>query len=380
MKKPMSPTTTASNKNNNNNSGCLVVVHDVLSAIEQCGIDRQGYTDNDPQTTSLCDVQLIGTTTTTTSTSNDVEVTSTNEYSDDTTPTRTTCTVMACRFLLAARSPVFQRMLYGNFREAQSQSIALLGYPRIILQTIVYFCSYHTLNPLFPTSIDHVPLQLQLLQAADYLQLLDLCTMITQTIVLKHMVSHPQRTVCTVYEHVPMTSPLYAMALQMIEIRPYIILDPHKTFRPQIIVVAAKNQPTRNNSPLNRRSNSNDDDDERGTCGGITILSVDKLDLLLQSKHNICASEYFLLQQLLRWYQYQKYQIQARVQLLETQTLANQDTTSTTVPRDVAEQTHEELNLLRTTTKLLCEKYFDLSHVEPCHLLQWMNQQQRLRQ
>ena len=179
---------------NTTSNNTIKVANDLLSAIEYCGIDRDGYTDRDPRTTSLCDVQLIGQVvanipTTNSNSNNDTNTSNkniTNEndcvtdnavashHDPTTTPkknhlstgsvpatstttsggTTTTATktgiVLACRFVLASRSVVLYRMLYGNYREAKTQSIALLRYPILILQSIVYFCSYHTLNPLFP--------------------------------------------------------------------------------------------------------------------------------------------------------------------------------------------------------------------------------------
>jgi BTB/POZ domain len=107
--------------------------------------------------------------------------------------------VAACRWVLAARSSVFRRMLYGSFREAKSSSICLLGYAEPILRAIVHYCHYDTLDPSFPRSVDSIELQLQLAQAADYLQLSALQTLMEQDYILKHMAKHPGRVCTTVF-------------------------------------------------------------------------------------------------------------------------------------------------------------------------------------
>ena len=260
------------------------VAHDLLLALEGCGISRSGDTDD---ANAFCDIDLIG---------------------------AGGVSVPACRFLLAARSPVFSRMLYGPFREAKSSSIALLGYEVPILRAVVYFCSYHQLDPTFPTTCDAVSLQLQLMQAADYLQMPVLATLVSDTMVLRHMALHPERVVCTVLEQAPIASDLCAVALQMIETRPYITLDPDGTFLHTSL-------------------------DE----GGVTILSAEKLELILKSAA-LGASEYFILQQLSRWYHSQRRKL----------------------PADSLE---EDRKLLNATAKALCQRYIPLSHIEPSYLL-----------
>ena len=439
-----------------NTSNTIQVANDLLSAIEYCGIDRDGYTDRDPQTTSLCDVQLIGQVVAECGScgKNDdaVDVKDLNTSTGrNTTPTRThhlstlplsydtstsintttqTGVVLACRFLLASRSVVLYRMLYGNYREAKTQSIALLRYPILILESIVYFCSYHTLNPLFPTSVEHLEYQFLLLQAADYLQLIDLCTLVTQTILMKHVSMYPERTVCLLYEqgivpshcyyysdsnnHNVGPSPntttsmsssysnscssgggtdstsssmklessstalsclefLFTIAQQMIETRPYITLDPNNTYSHHI-------QNNNNNinindvypiGPITDDKDHKDDSQDipDSSSGGITQLSLDKLQQLFapSSKQNICASELFLLHQLLRWYQYQMVQWQRQLQCAPSKNV-NNDPTNTD-----ANEIEQEIERITAATKHICDTSIELSHIEPSYLLQFIS-------
>jgi BTB/POZ domain len=281
------------------------VAQDLLAALECCGITRSGDTDD---AASLCDVHLLG---------------------------AGGHAVPACRFVLAARSPVFSRMLYGPFREAKSSSIALLGYEVAILRAVVYFCSYHQLDPTFPTTFDAMALQLQLIQAADYLQLPALATLVSESMVLRHMALQPERVVGTVFEQAPLASDLCAVALQMIEARPYITLDPHGSFLR-----------CWNPSSDKKKENAFDTGDDDDLEGGVTVLSAEKLELVLKSP-SLGASEYFLLQQLSRWYH-----SQLRKLLLQDE-----------------EDTQEDRLLLTATAKALCQRYIPLSHIEPSHLL-----------
>jgi BTB/POZ domain len=282
------------------------VAQDLLAALECCGITRSGDSDD---AASLCDVHLLG--------------------------AGGVC-VPACRFVLAARSPVFSRMLYGPFREAKSSSIALLGYEVSILRAVVYFCSYHRLDPTFPTSYDAMALQLQLVQAADYLQLPALATLVSETMVLRHMALHPERVVATVLEEAPLASELCAVALQMIEARPYITLDPHGSF---LRCLHSSDKKKEESAALPAGA---EDDFE----GGVTVLSAEKLELILKSPY-LGASEYFLLQQMSRWYHSQ------------LRKLLRQD----------EEDTQEDRQLLAAAAKALCQRYIPLSHIEPCYLL-----------
>jgi hypothetical protein len=48
--------------------------------------------------------------------------------------------VPTCRFVLAARSKVLKRMLYGSFREAKSSTICMMGYDSSVLRAVVDYC------------------------------------------------------------------------------------------------------------------------------------------------------------------------------------------------------------------------------------------------
>jgi hypothetical protein len=68
-------------------------------------------------------------------------------------------------------------------------------------------------------------LQLQLAQAADYLQLSALQTLMEQDYILKHMAKHPGRVCTTVYNEAATGSTLANAAWHMLECRPYVTLE-----------------------------------------------------------------------------------------------------------------------------------------------------------
>jgi ribosomal protein S12 len=179
--------------------------------------------------------------------------------------------VRAVRFVLAARSPVFRRMLYGTFREAKSGTVQL-NYSASALAAVVHFCSFHTLPANFGTRSDHdgnsssssceIQAYVELSQAADYLEL-DSLTKLANARVTALMVSDPAETVCFVLEHT--TGHLMETALQMIETRPY---------------------------------------DTLRNSGAVAHLSTSHLELVL-GNNAVAAGECFLFKVLSDWYTHQ---------------------------------------------------------------------------
>ena len=392
------------------------VAHDLWIAVECCGIDRDGYTDRDPRTTSMCDVQLMG---------------AALEHDDDDDDDASRV-VGACRFVLAARSVVFHRMLYGNYREsAPTARVCLWRYPIMVLQTIVYYCSYATLNPRFPMSVSELKLQWLLLEAADYLQLGDLCDLVTRHILLPHLRRFPERTTCRIYElgivpslHLDFTndgatvkvestsgtapstlSPmehLFTIVQQMIETRPYITLDPNNTYcycihsnktnsifdsgsdHDNLMNTNEHDETDRNNKNMNNTTDRYSTDDLAGGGGGITQLSLDKVQHLFASKQNICASELFLLHQLLRWYQHHMYRLHWILQHQKKEkevdpsrpNAPNDDDNCESRPPVATGRTtdmEQEIEILTSTAKRIFDTSIELSHIEPVHLLQFIS-------
>lgn len=253
--------------------------------------------------------------------------------------------IPACRFVLAARSAVFRKMLYGIFREAKSTSIGLLGYSPCVVQAIVYFCSFHQLSPtLFSatasrshsrTRTDGLSSLVQLGQAADYLQLPVLVDLV-ESHVLRLMVQSPD-LVCTVLEESVAESRLARIALQMIECRPYVTLD-----------VGGPSAESDGGSGGWKNSKK-----------GVTVLSTEKLTRVLRNPA-VGASEWFLFRMLARWYQSQLAAIEQEVDEEEHHHHGGGDTSSTTAAAV------EELLLV---TRELCQRYIRLANIEPVHLL-----------
>jgi BTB/POZ domain len=271
--------------------------------------------------------------------------------------------VAACRWVLAARSSVFRRMLYGSFREAKSSSICLLGYAEPILRAIVHYCHYDTLDPSFPRSVDSIELQLQLAQAADYLQLSALQTLMEQDYILKHMAKHPGRVCTTVFNEAATGSTLANAAWHMLECRPYVTLDPQ----------------------MNQDSTSSLSSGSGGG-GGVTVLSAEKLEGILKSP-SIGCSEWFLFCQLSNWYQHQLSLLSNGTLIITgsssssstaceftstdsasiVTTLSKLGSTSEKNNAGTSASTNNHESLLKTTRDLL--RCIRLAHIEPALLL-----------
>jgi hypothetical protein len=183
-----------------------------------------------------------------------------------------TTQVPASRFVLAARSPMLKRMLYGGFREAKSSTICMMGYDRALLEAVVYYCSYDELQEswLSCSSESNMRCMVQLQQAADYLQLPGLVRM-TDSLIRKFISGHPPWA-CTVFDEAVEGSPLAQYAVQVIENRPYVALDCSRG--------------------------------DEGRGGGITSLSPDKLQAVVENSY-VGAGELFLFRMLKRWFEHQ---------------------------------------------------------------------------
>jgi hypothetical protein len=178
--------------------------------------------------------------------------------------------VPACRFVLAARSTVLKRMLYGSFREAKSSTICMLGYDSVTLQAIVDFCAHNDISRCTAklkqdeTSIRQL---VHLARAADYLELPGL-EQLCECEIRARMTLHPPLA-CAVYDEAERSTEVSEYAMQMLECRPYVALD---------------------------------HGGDRATGGGIESLHSERL---LDVVHNtqLGAGEFFLFRMMERWFQ-----------------------------------------------------------------------------
>lgn len=137
--------------------------------------------------------------------------------------------VPANRFVLGARSEMFKRMLYGDFREALQTEIHLEQYEGLILQAVVEFC--HS-NEISQFTVLYLSQQtelagrrlVQLYKAADYLQIGGL-TELVEGLVHNRTTRFPPLA-CAIYDEADLDTPLSKDALLMIRCRPYVTLPP----------------------------------------------------------------------------------------------------------------------------------------------------------
>lgn len=203
--------------------------------------------------------------------------------------------VPACRFVLAARSRVLKRMLYGNFREArassstiaatssttttsQHQKIELLDYSSQVLSMVVQYCTtgqFLSLQQSSPTASEvFLRLIVQVAKAGDYLEISGLVRK-TESLAKKMVSKHPLLA-CPVLDEAEETSALFACAKRMIQCRPYAALD--------------------SSSPLSTNSGMEEGCDD----GGIECLQSDRV-LAIMKDTEMEAGELFLFNMLKRW-------------------------------------------------------------------------------
>jgi hypothetical protein len=177
--------------------------------------------------------------------------------------------VEANRFVLAARSNVLKRMLYGSFREAKSTTIYLHDYDSVTLEAIVEYCSRNEITKfrlhhqmLHRTTVSARRL-VRLFKAADYLELTSLASLVSH--MAHSLTSRYPPLACAIYDEADVGTLISHDALCFLQCRPYVTLPP---------------------------------DDETG--GGIDCLSAPRLAVLLQDKE-LQAGELFLFRMLQHW-------------------------------------------------------------------------------
>ena len=176
--------------------------------------------------------------------------------------------VGANRFVLAARSKVLKKMLYGPFMESQSQKISL-DYEKVILEAIIEYSKKNEI-PQFRLYIHRNAMSarrlVQLFKAADYLQLNGLAKLVAQ--MAHNLTSRYPPLACAVYDEADLDTKISQDSLLMIQCRPYVTLPP----------------------------------DSSETEGGINCLSDGKLISIFEDK-NVKAGELFLFEMLQRWHE-----------------------------------------------------------------------------
>ena len=186
--------------------------------------------------------------------------------------------VPANKFVLAARSKVLKRMLYGSFREASQNEISFDEYDGVILEAIVEYCCRNEI-PKFKIYIHRtafgVRRLVQLFKAADYLELTSLAKLVAQ--MAHNLTTRFPPLACAAYDEADLFTKVSDDALLMIQCRPYVTLPPH-----------------------------------RESGGGLTCLSESKL-LLIYKDHDVKAGELFLFDMLEQWEKYSEHPEARRV-------------------------------------------------------------------
>lgn len=304
---------------NNNDPDFLTVAKDLAAALQKSFLlssdDEEDYVqlDNNENNNSFrnkncnnkfCDIQLLS--------------------SDGITY------VSACRFVLAARSRVLQQMLYGNFKEAKSSTICLMGYDSCILHSIVYFCTFNQLRLNIKNNNDNmndreeefIRRLVQLGQAADYLELPYLVQLVEDKV--RRMMAQYPPLACAVFDEamepttttttspITNTSSISNSSLHLVE----------ESSREQQNLDSVTKHNNRKNSgkdsnislfdyafrfiecrPYVTLDCDNDDLTYCGVGGGIgCIHNLNKLEYIMKDS-NISAGELFLFQMLERWYE-----------------------------------------------------------------------------
>jgi hypothetical protein len=129
------------------------------------------------------------------------------------------------RFVLAARSKVLKRMLYGSFREAKDSEIPFYDYDGVILEAIVEYCCRNEI-PKFRLYIHRNDTSarrlVQLFKAADYLELTGLAKLVAQ--MAHNLMARYPPLACAIYDEADFDTKVSKDALLMIQSRPYVTL------------------------------------------------------------------------------------------------------------------------------------------------------------
>jgi hypothetical protein len=179
--------------------------------------------------------------------------------------------VPANRFVLAARSRVLKRMLYGSFREANRNTgteIVFPDYDSLTLEAIVEYCCRNEISKFrlrLRRNAESCRRLVWLFKAADYLELTNLANMVAQ--MAHNLMSRFPSLACAVYDEADLFTVVSQDALSMIQCRPYVTLPSHNH-------------------------------DETG--GGVANLSAERLLAIFQDRQ-VHAGELFLFQMLKQW-------------------------------------------------------------------------------
>ena len=135
--------------------------------------------------------------------------------------------IPASRFVLAARSEVFERMLYGHFREGSSDEVKL-DYSAVVLRGIVEFCctdqiGYAKLNEGAGSPMAYARALAQLHAAANYYELKRLADLVSNLLKESMSIKNNPALACTLYdESIKLMMPdLQPLALSIIVARPW---------------------------------------------------------------------------------------------------------------------------------------------------------------
>ncbi|KAL3938516.1 MAG: hypothetical protein SGARI_001712, partial [Bacillariaceae sp.] len=135
--------------------------------------------------------------------------------------------IPASRFVLASRSSVLKRMLYGNFREANSSRICLQEYDSVILEAVVEYCYRNEISK-FRLYIHRTATSarrlVSLYKAADYLDLGGLARLVSQ--MAHNLTTRYPPLACAVYDEADLFTKVSRDALETIQSRPYVTLPP----------------------------------------------------------------------------------------------------------------------------------------------------------
>jgi BTB/POZ domain len=212
---------------------------------------------------------------------------------------------------------MLKRMLYGNFREANTSRICLEDYDSVILEAIVEYCYRNEISK-FRLYIHRTAASarrlVQLYKAADYLALMGLAKLVAQ--MAHNLTTRYPPLACAVYDEADMSTKVSRDALEMIQSRPYVTLPP-----------------------------------DSNTEGGIGCLSSHKL-ISIYRDTGVQAGELFLFQMLQEW----------------KHSMEEESGNHQCRGADVAEGGDGENDCILSTVQV-CATYLVLQNIEPQDLL-----------
>eukprot|EP00567_Pseudictyota_dubia_P011243 CAMPEP_0197438194 /NCGR_PEP_ID=MMETSP1175-20131217/5260_1 /TAXON_ID=1003142 /ORGANISM="Triceratium dubium, Strain CCMP147" /LENGTH=413 /DNA_ID=CAMNT_0042967875 /DNA_START=70 /DNA_END=1307 /DNA_ORIENTATION=+ len=186
--------------------------------------------------------------------------------------------VPAIRAMLAARSDVFRKMLYGDFREAKNPVVLLEAYSGAVLRCVVEFC-YSDEIDVMAEDVDSDEVTRMLVGVAAASHYLELRSLEAKILDIFATI----KSLLLGDEYAPMACSMLDEAIQF---------GPPTKYLAEIAMCVIRTKPDLALVPPAEKT--------RSKCAGLFSLSAPALELVLKDEY-ICSPELFMFECLVTW-------------------------------------------------------------------------------